>query len=90
MNENVEALAVQHQPGHDVLKLFGPEDDRELRDRVRTSRLVAKGSGLDGELADERVAQPFGGGPGGGIVIDVSVIAFDFGHKEFLMLGFTR
>src|SRR6201997_4614201 len=80
MDEYVEALAVQHQPRDDVLKLPGLEDDAELRDRVRTDRLVAEGSGSDGEPVDDRLTQPLGGRPAGLVVIDMGVIAFEFGH----------
>ena len=68
------------------LELFGLEDDVELRDRVRADRLVAEGAGLDGEFVDDRVAQAFGDRLGGGVVIDVGVIAFEFGHWRFLLL----
>src|SRR5271166_3699353 len=83
MNQNVEALAVQHQPRHDVLELLRLKDDAELRDRVRADRLVAEGSGSDRETADDRVAQAFGCRPGGRVVIDMGVIAFEFGHWSF-------
>jgi hypothetical protein len=78
MDQHVETLAVQHQPRHDSLELLSLEDDVELRDRVRADRLVAEGSGLDSELADDRVTQPLGERPGGGVVINMGVIALDF------------
>src|SRR5271167_955321 len=81
MDENIETLAVQHQPRHDVPELLGLEDNAELRDRVRAYRLIAESPGFDGELIDDRFAQAFGGRPGGGVVVDVSVVAFEFGHR---------
>ena len=51
MDENVEALTVQHQPRHDFLELFGLEDDVELRDRVWASRLIAERAGLPNAAA---------------------------------------
>ena len=80
MDEHVEAFAVEHEPGHDVLEFRGLEDDVELRDWVRASRLIGEGAGLDCELTDDRVAQPFGDRPLRGFEIDVGVIAFDFSH----------
>jgi hypothetical protein len=47
---------------------------------MRTSRFIGKGAGLDGEHADQCVAQPLGGRPGGSIKVDMSVITFDWGH----------
>src|SRR5262249_20009037 len=87
MNENVEALAVQHQPRHDVLELRGLEDHVELRDGMRSSRLVAESAGLDGELAYDRVAQSLGNRLRRGIVIDVGVIAFELGHCMLSSMG---
>src|SRR5689334_17962774 len=57
MDENVEALAVQHQPRHDFLELSGLEDDVELRNRVRASRFVAEGSRLYSEGSDDFLPQ---------------------------------
>src|SRR5262249_40307706 len=80
MDENVKALAVQHQPRHDVLELRDLEEQVELGERKRASRLIPESAGLYSELAEDRVAKAFGNRPGGGIVIDVGVIAFEFAH----------
>ena len=47
MDENVEPLAVQHQPRHHVLELPRCEREPELRHRVRAPRLVAQFPDLD-------------------------------------------
>jgi hypothetical protein len=47
MNENIETLAVQHQPGHDLLEFLGLEDDPELRDRVRVGAVCGKAACTD-------------------------------------------
>src|SRR2546423_527369 len=80
VHEHVEPVAVQHQPRHDVLKFRRLKDDVELRDRMRPARLVAEAAGLDLELADNRLAQFGRLRLGRGVVINVGVIAFDFGH----------
>jgi hypothetical protein len=80
------SLAVQHQPGHDLLELLGLEDDAELRDRVRAYRFIAERPGFDGKSADDRIAQAFGGRPGGEVVIDVRVLAFEFDVEERAVL----
>ena len=80
------SLAVQHQPGHDLLELLGLEDDAELRNRVRAYRFIAERPGFDGKSADDRIAQAFGGRPGGEVVIDVRVLAFEFDVEERAVL----
>jgi len=80
MDENVEALTVQHQPRYDILELSSLEDDVELRNWVRTSRFIAEGSRLYGEFSDDCAPQSLGDPPGSGTIIDMSVIAFDLGH----------
>src|SRR5262249_28191830 len=82
MDENVEALAVEHQPRHDFWELSGLEDDVELRNRMRASRFIAEASRLYRKTSDECGSQTFRDFPGSGIIIDVSVIAFDFGHAK--------
>ena len=56
VDENVEVRMVQHQPRHDFLKFFGLKDDVELRDRVRSDRLIAEGAWLYGKLFNDRVS----------------------------------
>src|SRR5471030_1333695 len=80
MHQNVEAFAVEHQPWHDALELFCLKDDVELRDWVRSARLIAERAGFYGETADDGIAQPFGDRPGGGIEIDMGVITSGLGH----------
>src|SRR6266496_1577958 len=89
MDENVEAVAVQHQPWHNLLKFGRLEDDVELRDRMRAARLVAQRAAFDLELADQRLAQLGRPRLGLGIVIDVSVIAFVFTHSVVLWFDYA-
>src|SRR4051812_16387877 len=72
--QDVEPIAVQHQPGHDVLELRRLEDHVELRDRVRAARFVAEHAGLDLELADDPVAQLCRLRLALGVVIDMGVV----------------
>src|SRR4051812_14842176 len=80
MDENVQSLAIEHEPRHEVLELRRLEDDVELRDGVRPSRLVGEHAGLADERRRDRVAQPFGERPRGGIEIDVRVVALALDH----------
>src|SRR5262249_39676356 len=89
MDEDVQAVTVQHQPRHDFLELCSLEDDVELRNRVRASRFIAEGPRLYGESFDDCVPQTLGGLPSRGIIIDMSVIAFDFCHSRSPLV-FTR
>jgi hypothetical protein len=89
MDENVEALTVQHQPRHDFLEFCGLEDDVELRNWVRASRFIAEASRLYRESSDDGVPQALGDPPGSGIIVDMSVIAFDLGHATSPLV-FTR
>src|ERR1700722_18543569 len=86
MNKNVEALAVEHQPRHDTLVRLSPENDVELRDRVWTSRLIGEGARFDGEPTDDRVSQALGDRSGGGVEIDMGVIANGYGHLGILLI----
>src|SRR5262249_38706796 len=89
MDEDVESFAVQHQPRHEFLELSGLKDDVELRNGMRASRFVAERSRFYGEFSDDRVPQTLGDPTGSGIIIDMSVIAFDFGHATSPLV-FTR
>src|SRR6516225_1651168 len=89
MDEDGEPLTVQHQPRYDFLELCRLEDDVELRNRVRASRFIAEGARLYGESFDDCVPQTLSDPPGSGIIIDMSVIAFDFGHSKSPLV-FTR
>ena len=60
VDEDVEPLAVQHQPGHDFWELRRREDDLKVGDRVRTNRPVLETAKLDREFAANRLGQPFG------------------------------
>jgi hypothetical protein len=71
------------------LELSSLEDDVELRNRVRASRFIAEGARLHSEASDDSLPQTLGDPPGGGIIIDMSVIAFDFGHARSPLV-FTR
>src|SRR6516162_8193511 len=75
MDENVETLAVEHQPRDDAPELRGAEDDLELRHRVRADLLAAEPAELDREFASERLAQFLRDRKSLGIVIDMRVIA---------------
>ena len=86
MHENVEAFAVEHEPGHELLELRCFEDDVELGDGMRAARLIGQNPRLDFELADDRIAQFFGDRPSRGIEIDVSVIALVLDHGVLLFL----
>src|SRR5437870_6049371 len=71
-----EAVAVQHQPLDDGLKLIGPEDDLRVGDRMRSYRSVAEPAKLDLELLADDVTQPLGGRTRPGrIIVDMRVIA---------------
>src|ERR1043166_5485495 len=89
MDENVEAFTIEHQPRHDFFELSSLEDDVELRNWVWASRFIAEGSRLYGESSDDCVPQALGDPPGRVAIIDMSVIAFDFGHATSPLV-FTR
>src|ERR1700720_3785877 len=80
MHQYIEAVAVEHQPRHDVLELRVLENHIELRDRMRAARFVAECTGLDLESAEDRLAQLRRLRLGIGVVIDVGVKSSDFAH----------
>src|SRR5215469_9651974 len=89
MHQNVEAVAVQHQPRHDVLELRGLENHVELRNWVRTDGFVAERTRLGFELGEQRLAQLRRLRLADAIVIDVGVKPADFAHYLLLLTGIT-
>src|ERR1043166_3089746 len=89
MDENVEAFTIEHQARHDFFELSGLEDDVELRNRVRASGFITEGSRLYAKSSDDCVPQALGDPPGRVVIIDMRVIAFDFGHATSPLV-FTR
>src|SRR6266705_1886584 len=53
VNQHVKAIAVQHQPLDNGLKLLGLEDDLCVGDRMRPDRLVAEAAELDPKLLSD-------------------------------------
>src|SRR5215510_11317574 len=75
MDQHVQAVAVQHQPLDDGLKLLGREDDLDVGDRMRADRLITEPADLDWALLAEDGAEPLGcRARPGRIVVDVCVI----------------
>src|SRR5262245_21735364 len=76
MDQHVQAVAVQHQPLDDGLKLRGREDDLDVGDRMWSDRFVAEPANLDRTLLAEGGAEPLGRRAGPcRIVVDMRVIA---------------
>src|SRR5215469_1743704 len=47
VDQDVEAVSVQHQIWHDVFELVGLENDQSVADRVRSTRRIAELFNLD-------------------------------------------
>src|SRR5580704_4102182 len=58
VQQDVEPLAVEHQPRHDGRELLVPEDHLELRDRVRPDPVARKCADLDVEAFVEAMGEP--------------------------------
>src|SRR5215813_11088286 len=76
MNQHVQAVAVQHQPLDNGLKLLGRADDLDVGNRMWADWLVAESADLDWALLAEDGAEPLGRRAGlCRIVVDMRVIA---------------
>src|SRR5512132_3982367 len=60
MDQHIQAVAMQHQPLSDGLKLLGREDDLDVGDWMWADRLVAEPAELDLALLAEDSAEPLG------------------------------
>jgi hypothetical protein len=78
VNEDVQVLAVEHQPRDETCEFLNCEGHLVHRDGMRSDRLVMPASdpGLRETLTDG-LPQPFGYRPGLGSVVKVGVIALD-------------
>src|SRR5262245_25847213 len=74
MHQDVEPVAVQHQPRHDLLERFFLENDLDLRHRMRASDASILPD-LHREACRQPVAERLGGGQGLILVVDVHVVA---------------
>src|SRR5215469_1495276 len=89
MHQDVEAVAVEHQPRNDILELRGLENHVELRNWVRTDGFVAERTRLGFELGEQRLTQLRRLRLADAIVIDVGVKPADFAHYLLLLTGIT-
>src|ERR1700676_2925230 len=78
MDQNVEALAVEHQPRNDLLKRIRFEDRRELGDRVWADRRVVEAANFDREVGGEDLSQLRGDRERLRLVVNMRVVALNF------------
>ena len=80
VHEHREPAAVEHQPSHDPVELIRRECDLVHRLGMRPDRLVAPAAELHREVGIERLAHRGGVGAARFVIVDMGVIASDFGH----------
>ena len=87
MHEHRETAAVEHQPRHDRLELIARERDLVHRFRMRPDGLVSPSTEPDRETPVECLPHRGGIGTARLVVVDVGVVAVDFGcvrgHPRF-------
>jgi hypothetical protein len=79
VNEDAQALAIEHEKRHKAWKLPGRKGDLVHRDRMRTDRLVMPASKDGRESLADLLSQPFRYGSAPDIIIDMGMIARDPG-----------
>jgi hypothetical protein len=84
VNEDAQAAMIEHQPGHQRCKELLGKGDLEHRAIMRADADVMPAAKLYRKALTNPGAQPFGGRAGGRrIIIDVSMIARDFGYRPW-------